>query len=121
VLRVAVLSARCMIARASAAHGVRGVATDGRHNTDEDVALGFWLSRYHRAGVARVTYVKANEKLTNLGCKRSSGLYRAPRNRSVGVHFVKTAGGMQYVWRVIVDGLRPNASLCHIMTGDYRL
>ena len=91
------------------------------HNTDEDVAMGFWLSRFHRAGVARVTYVRANERLTNLGCRRNDGLYRPPRDRSMGVHFVKTAGGMQYVWGVLADGQKPNVTRCHRMTGDYRL
>ena len=91
------------------------------HNTDEDVAMGFWLSRFHRSGVAPVTYVKANEKLTNIGCKLMNGLYRPPRNKSVGVHFVKTAGGMEYVWGMLVRGEKHNATRCHMMTGDYRL
>lgn len=91
------------------------------HNTDEDVAMGFWISRFHRASLARVSYVRINERLTNLGCARSSGLYRAPRNRSVGVHFVKSAGGMAYVWGMLVRGERHNVTRCHMMTGDYRL
>ena len=91
------------------------------HNTDEDVAFGFWLSRYHRAGVANVTYVRVNEKLTNLGCAKQTALYRTPRNRSVGVHFVKTAGGMHYVRGLLVRGERPNVTRCHVLTGDYRL
>ena len=91
------------------------------HNTDEDVAMGFWLSRFHRAGVAPVTYVRVNERLTNLGCMRSNGLYRAPKNRSVASHFVKTAGGMQYVWEILVDGEKHNATKCRQMTGDGRL
>ena len=83
--------------------------------------MGFWLSRFHRSGVAPVTYVKANEKLTNIGCKLMNGLYRPPRNKSVGVHFVKTAGGMEYVWGMLVRGEKHNATRCHMMTGDYRL
>lgn len=91
------------------------------HNTDEDVALGYWLSRFHLSGVARVTYVRVNDKLTNLGCRRNNGLYRTPQQKSVGVHFVKTAGGMQYVWGLVVDGEKPNITKCHRMTGDGRI
>lgn len=28
------------------------------HHTDEDVALGFWLSRFHLAGAINVSYVR---------------------------------------------------------------
>ena len=91
------------------------------HNTDEDVAMGFWLSRFHRSAVAPITYVRINERLTNLGCRMHSGLYRPPRNHSVGSHFVKSAGGMEYVWGLLVNGDKHNVTKCHIMTGDYRL
>ena len=83
--------------------------------------MGFWLSRLHAAKVAPVTYVRVNDKLHNLGCARLNGLYKAPRNRSVAVHFVKTAGGMQYVWGVLVDHNKHNATICQQMTGDGRL
>ena len=65
--------------------------------------------------------VRVNERLPNLGCFRNAGLYRPPHKSMIGMHFVKTAGGMQYVWGLLVDGERPNVSKCHKMTGDYRL
>jgi hypothetical protein len=92
------------------------------HHTDEDVAMGYWISRFHLGGLQPpVAYIEVNKRLTNLGCHRHSGLYQAPRNRSVGVHFLKTPGGMHYVWSILVDGLRHNATRCQRMTGDGRL
>jgi hypothetical protein len=82
--------------------------------------MGFWLSRYHLSGAA-VTYVRINDRLLNLGCFRHSGLYRPPHRSAVGMHFVKSAGGMQYIWDVIVHGAKPNATRCRIMSGDGRL
>ena len=97
-------------------------AAHGRvRSTDEDVAMGFYISRFHLAGLASVTYVRVNERLPNLGCTRNRGLYQPPRNRSVGMHFVKSAGGMEYVWSVIHDGMPPNATRCIQMNGDGRL
>ena len=69
----------------------------------------------------RDVIVRINERLTNLGCRMHSGLYRPPRNHSVGSHFVKSAGGMEYVWGLLVNGDKHNVTKCHIMTGDYRL
>ena len=83
--------------------------------------MGFWLSRFHMGGVARVTYVRVNERLTNLGCALHNGLYKPPKNRSVAVHFVKRPGGMAYVWGLLVEGQKHNVTRCHQMTGDYRL
>ena len=92
------------------------------HHTDEDVAMGFWISRFHLGGLSPpVQYVEVNRRLANLGCYRHSGLYVAPRNRSVGAHFVKSAGGMHYVWSILADGMRHNATRCRLMTGDGRL
>jgi hypothetical protein len=90
-------------------------------STDEDVAMGFYISRFHRARLANVTYVRVNERLTNLGCGRNSGLYKPPKNRSVGIHFVKNAGGMAYVWSLLVHGMPHNKTRCREMTGDGRL
>ena len=90
-------------------------------STDEDVAMGFYISRFHLAGLVRVLYVRVNERLTNLGCARNSGLYKPPRNRSVGIHFVKSAGGMAYVWSMLHDGAPHNATRCRHMSGDWRL
>ena len=74
-------------------------------STDEDVAMGFYMSRFHLGGLANVTYVRINDQLTNLGCARNGGLYRRPNPRDVGKHFVKTAGGHAYVWSIVVDGM----------------
>lgn len=108
------------------------------HHTDEDVALGFWLSRIHlaaggglraahaAAGTAsggapaeRIAYVYTH--LFNLGCFRKSWLYKPPRRDAVAVHFVKNAGGMAYVWRVLQGGAPPNATACRLATNDWRL
>lgn len=94
--------------------------SEAAHHTDEDVALGFWLSRYHLAGEP-ITYVRVNDRLTNLACFYQKGLYKRPTPSAVGVHFVKSAGGMHYVWAVIHDGMKPNATLCRTATGDGRL
>ena len=92
------------------------------HNTDEDVALGFWLSRFHRAADSRlVSYVRVNQRTANLGCKRQNSLYHTPHNDSVAVHFVKTAGGMHYVWGLVVNGEKTNLAKCFQMTGDGRI
>ena len=65
--------------------------------------------------------VRINERLPNLGCFMNRGLYRWPHKNMVGMHFVKTAGGMQYVWSAIHDGVPPNKTVCRQMTGDGRL
>ena len=62
-----------------------------------------------------------NEKLTNLGCRRKEGLYMPPRKDDVGKHFLKTAGAHAYVWSILVDGMKPNATRCIDMSGDGRL
>lgn len=90
-------------------------------STDEDVAMGFYMSRFHLGGLANVTYVRINDQLTNLGCARNGGLYRRPNPRDVGKHFVKTAGGHAYVWSIVVDGMAPNVTRCIQWTGDGRL
>ncbi len=91
------------------------------HHTDEDVALGFWLSRFHLARLANVSYVRIDRHLTNLGCFRKSALYAPPKRSADGVHFVKTSGGMRYVWGVIAANETVNATRCRLMTGDGRL
>ena len=94
------------------------------HHTDEDVAMGFWFSRFHLGGIQPpLAYMNVNQRLMNLGCypRKMFRLYSAPRNRSVGVHFLKSAGAQKYVWGVLHDGLRHNASRCREMTGDGRL
>ena len=65
--------------------------------------------------------MRVNERLSNLGCQRSNGLYRTPKPHAVGVHFVKTANGMKYVWGLLVDGEKHNVTKCWMMSGDYRL
>ena len=85
-------------------------------STDEDVAMGFYMSRFHLGGLANVTYVRINDQLTNLGCARNGGLYGDPTARC-GKHFVKTAGGHAYVWSIVVDGMAPNVTRCIQWTG----
>ena len=83
------------------------------HHTDEDVAMGFWLSRFHLGGIQPpIAYVNVNMRLMNLACypRKMFRLYSAPRNRSVGVHFLKSPGAQEYVWGVLHDGRRHNAS-----------
>ena len=63
-------------------------------STDEDVAMGFYMSRFHLGGLANVTYVRINDQLTNLGCARNGGLYRRPNPRDVGKHFRRRRADM---------------------------
>ena len=82
--------------------------------------MGFWLSRFHRSAVAPITYVRINERLTNLGCRMHSACtVRRATIRSDRTRRVPAA--CEYVWGLLVNGDKHNVTKCHIMTGDYRL
>ena len=95
------------VARANASLDIR------RHN--EDTALGFWLR--HMPSRRALTFVNAGgSRVPNLGCVKNSGGYRHPNNRSIVTHFVKTPGGMRYVWQVM-RGTAHDPALCKAMSG----
>ena len=73
-------------------HGQRGPRV-WRQN--EDVALGFWLSRAERKGAFNVTWVRINDRAMNMGCISTKGMYQRPRNDTISVHFLKRPGGLE--------------------------
>jgi len=87
---------------------------------DEDAALGYWLSRLHLSGELNISYVD-ERKVFNMGCRLRNALYRPPSNHTVAVHFLKTRGGMEYVWRLLHHFMPHDERLCSKMTGDWRL
>ncbi|KAL1527107.1 hypothetical protein AB1Y20_015790 [Prymnesium parvum] len=116
-----------LVAHSPSAARMANESTRGsfRNLGNEDVALGFWLRK--QGEIAKetprlnVTYVRDNRNIPNLGCYRNGSLYRPPSQSAVAVHAVKTAMGMQYVWRVLHDHMVHDKKLCRRMTGDYRL
>lgn len=99
-------------ARARAAGAVR--LSDGRQG--EDVALGFWLSapvlRATAGAPPNVTYVRVNDRASNMACLSTSGLYQRPQNDSVAIHFLKRPSAMQYVWRLLHDRQPHESKAC---------
>ena len=78
-------------------------------DSNEDVALGYWLRRLRGEGSGRpwlnVSFVSINRRVPNLGCFRNAGLYRQPAADAIVIHRIKGAAGIPYVWRVLRDGL----------------
>lgn len=72
--------------------------------SNEDVAMGYWIWRLAIERAFNVSYVYINERATNLGCFRNGGLYKRPRADAVVIHRIKGAQGMHYVWGMLVDG-----------------
>ena len=72
--------------------------------SNEDVALGYWIARVAKQMHLNVTYVSINDRAPNLGCFRNGGLYRQPLPRHIVIHRIKGAAGMGYVWRTVHDG-----------------
>ena len=52
---------------------------------NEDVALGFWLSRAERAGRFNVTWVRINDRAMNMACISTKGMYQRPRSDTISV------------------------------------
>ena len=72
---------------------------------NEDVALGYWLSRAERRGLFNVTWVRINDRCMNMGCISTKGMYQRPRSDTVSVHFLKQPGGLEYLWGHLHDGV----------------
>jgi hypothetical protein len=107
-------------------------STDLRaRDSNEDVALGYWIQRQGRQQQLNVSYVYINSRATNLGCFRNGGLYQQPRADAIVIHRIKGAAGQlcacslhlcthailfrvspltawhtacRYVWRILHDG-----------------
>ena len=85
-----------------------------RNAQDEDVALGYVLSRSD----LDVEYVGSNGRnspyqMHNLRCSMgSAGLYRPPSDKSMVIHHVTDPAAMRYLWRVFVDGARHEPPTC---------
>ena len=73
-------------------------------DSNEDVALGYWLSRLAPRLGLNVSYIAINSRAANLGCFRNAGLYKQPRRDAVVIHYVKGARGMHYLWGMLHDG-----------------
>eukprot|EP00325_Prymnesiales_sp_UTEX-LB-985_P022349 CAMPEP_0174731992 /NCGR_PEP_ID=MMETSP1094-20130205/58568_1 /TAXON_ID=156173 /ORGANISM="Chrysochromulina brevifilum, Strain UTEX LB 985" /LENGTH=361 /DNA_ID=CAMNT_0015934445 /DNA_START=36 /DNA_END=1121 /DNA_ORIENTATION=- len=75
-----------------------------KRESNEDVALGYWIWWLSQQKRFNVTYVTINDRATNLGCFRNGGLYQQPRADAVVIHRIKGAQGMHYVWGMLHDG-----------------
>ena len=78
-------------------------ALRGRES-NEDVALGYWIWRQRLRLGLNVSFVTINARATNLGCFRNGGLYRHPKPDAVVIHRIKGGAGMHYVWGMLHDG-----------------
>ena len=79
---------------------------------NEDVALGFWLSRAERKARFNVTWVRINDRAMNMGCISTKGMYQRPRNDTISIHFLKRPGGSEYLWGHLHDGKPHSAQRC---------
>ena len=75
-----------------------------KRDSNEDVALGFWIATIAARAPFNVSYVAINDRATNLGCFRNGGLYQHPKANAIVVHRIKGAPGMAYVWGMLHDG-----------------
>ena len=76
--------------------------------TNEDSALGLWLTRLRHVGYVTLSASSWH----NLGCFPSSGMYRQPNNATLVAHRLITLEAMRYVWRVMHDGEPADALQC---------
>ena len=79
---------------------------------NEDIALGFWLSRAELEGKFNVSWVRVNDRAINMACISTKGMYQRPRNDTISIHFLKRPGGSQYLWGLMHDGLPHSAENC---------
>mmetsp|Transcript_8972 Transcript_8972/g.28499 ORF Transcript_8972/g.28499 Transcript_8972/m.28499 type:complete len:128 (-) Transcript_8972:388-771(-) len=88
---------------------------------NEDVALGFWISRGERRGLFNVTWVRINDRAINMACISTKGMYQRPRNDTISVHFLKRPGGSLYLWGLMHDGVphsgAEDTTLNHLIHG----
>ena len=86
-------------------------------DSNEDVALGYWLARLSRESRSsgtplNVTYVSVNHRVPNLGCFRNGGLYKQATRDPIVIHRIKGHAGMGYVWRRLYEGAAHDPLLC---------
>ena len=106
---------RAVAARKAAGWGMslkRGQRGPRVWRQNEDVALGFWLSRAERKGKFNVTWVRINDRAMNMGCISTKGMYQRPRNDTISVHFLKRPGGLEYIWQLLHDKVPHSAQKC---------
>ena len=72
-------------------------------NRQEDMVVGFWLSRAELRGVFRVAWVRINDRSGNMGCLSTKGMYQRPRGDVISVHNLKVRGGMDYLYGLLHD------------------
>ncbi len=80
--------------------------------SNEDVALGYWIWRLRTHHQLNVSFVGINARATNLGCFRNGGLYKQPREDAIVIHRIKGAAGMTYVWRRLHEGMAHDPISC---------
>ena len=78
---------------------------------NEDVALGYWISRGERRGLFNVTWVRINDRAINMACISTKGMYQRPRNDTISIHFLKKPGGSEYLWG-LYHGVPHSAENC---------
>ena len=78
---------------------------------NEDVALGYWISRGERRGLFNVTWVRINDRAINMACISTKGMYQRPRNDTISIHFLKRPGGSEYLWG-LYHGVPHSAENC---------
>jgi len=79
---------------------------------NEDVALGFWVSRAERLGKFKVTWVRINDRAQNMACISTKGMYQRPRHDTISIHFLKRPGGSEYLWGLLHDNVTHSAENC---------
>lgn len=91
---------------ANASHDLRA------RDSNEDVALGYWIARLAAERSLNVSYRMINDRAPNLGCFRNGGLYKQPQPDQILLHRIKGAGGFGYVWRMLHDGVAHDPLTC---------
>jgi hypothetical protein len=79
---------------------------------NEDVALGFWLSRAELRGKFNITWVRINDRAMNMGCISTKGMYQRPRSDTISIHFLKRPGGSEFLWGQLHDGIPHSPQNC---------
>ena len=72
-----------------------------KRESNEDVAIGYWIAMVAAERALNVSYVNINDRAPNLGCFRNGGLYRNPSPSHILLHRIKGAAGQPYVLRVM--------------------
>ena len=81
-------------------------------NRQEDMVVGFWLSRAERRGAFKVAWVRINDRSGNMGCLSTKGMYQRPRQDVISVHNLKVRGGLEYLYGLLHDGVAHSGENC---------